>query len=231
VQHWKKGATSIAVNKHHLDRGVPGLRISLEHKKWRIPRGNEHSIELTDLWIGEMGAIGWINGKVQSIGDHDDIAMAAWMTETAVQMGGARLDLAEDPQPGLTLPAEGAASEVRPSLSDPDKLENGKAVRADQTVLACLQQGQPIPDSIVERDEYVRKIRRIVKQYAEERVNYGEFSRAKIALQEMSRLDSRFQVRAYEAEFIEPGDSQGYGGPHVKGGAPTPEDLGVFPLD
>lgn len=76
AQPWKKGATSISVNKHHLDRGVPALRLSLENRKWRIPRGDEHAIELTDHWIGEMGAIGWIDGKVQSVGEHDDLVMA-----------------------------------------------------------------------------------------------------------------------------------------------------------
>lgn len=52
--------------------------MSLENGKWRIPRGDARSIEETDTWIGEMGAIGWINGKVQSVGTHDDTVMACF---------------------------------------------------------------------------------------------------------------------------------------------------------
>lgn len=73
---WKKGATQVSVNKHHIDRGVPSLRMGLEHKKWRIPRGDTESIQLTTEWIKEMGSIGWIDGKVQSVGAHDDLVMA-----------------------------------------------------------------------------------------------------------------------------------------------------------
>jgi hypothetical protein len=73
---WKRGMTSISMGKHNLDRGVPSLRMSLENKKWRIPRGDANSIELTDTWIGEMGCISFEDGQVLSVGEHDDTVMA-----------------------------------------------------------------------------------------------------------------------------------------------------------
>lgn len=84
----KKGMSSITANKHHLERGVPSIRISLENRKWRIPRGDRNSIELTDRWMGEFQSIGWENGKIVSVGEHDDFVMATWMADTAARSGG-----------------------------------------------------------------------------------------------------------------------------------------------
>ena len=85
---WRKGMTSIAVNKHHIDRGIPSLRMSFENRKWRIPRGDERSIELTDLWMGELQCMSVHSGKVVSVGEHDDLTMATWFCDVAIRMGG-----------------------------------------------------------------------------------------------------------------------------------------------
>ena len=134
---WKKGATAVAVNKHHLDRGVPSLRMGLEAKKWRIPRGDEHSIEETDHWIGEMSAMGWIDGKVVSVAEHDDTVMACWMTDAAVRMGGVRMEfLGDEPvraEPVLAAPA--------PSKLLPADLQQDPRVQK-RRVLAAIQEGQ-----------------------------------------------------------------------------------------
>lgn len=95
-QPWRKGMASLTMGKHHIDRGVPSLRISLENRKWRIPRGDENSIELTDIWMGEMMAMSWQNGQVISVGDHDDTVMAMWMTDTAVKLGGFKFSFGDD---------------------------------------------------------------------------------------------------------------------------------------
>lgn len=87
-QPWRKGMTALTMGKHHIDRGVPSLRMTLENRKWRIPRGDEKSIELTDLWIGEMSAMGWVNGQVSSAGEHDDTVMACWFVDAAARIGG-----------------------------------------------------------------------------------------------------------------------------------------------
>ena len=87
---WTRGMTTLSANKHALDRGVPSLRLSLEAKKWRIPRGDARSIELTDLWIGEMNMISYQDAKIVSVGEHDDTVFACWFAEVAAQLGGAQ---------------------------------------------------------------------------------------------------------------------------------------------
>lgn len=90
---------SVTQGKHHLERGLPSLSIGLENRKWRVPRGDARSIELTDRWIGEMGALTWQDGRVVSVGDHDDLVMAAWMADAAARSGGFRF--AFDAPPAL----------------------------------------------------------------------------------------------------------------------------------
>jgi hypothetical protein len=95
-QPWRKGMSQVSVSKHHLDRGVPSLRMSFENRKWRIPRGDQHAIEMTDRWIGELQAMSWQAGKLVSVGTHDDCVMATWMCDTAVRMGGFNFSFDED---------------------------------------------------------------------------------------------------------------------------------------
>lgn len=92
----RKGMTQVALSKHHLDRGVPSLRMSLENRKWRIPRGDPAAIEATDIWMGELQAMSWQQGKVVSVGAHDDCVMSTWMADAAVRMGGFNFSFGED---------------------------------------------------------------------------------------------------------------------------------------
>ena len=87
-QPWRKGMTSLTAGKHNIDRGVPSIRMGLENGKWRIPRGDEHSIAMTDIWMGECQAMTWHDGRVVSVGTHDDTVMAMWICDSAVRMGG-----------------------------------------------------------------------------------------------------------------------------------------------
>jgi hypothetical protein len=81
--------TSQSTNKHSLEAGVPILRPLFENKKWRIPRGNDpRTIEVTNAWFSEMQAMSFIDGKVQSVGEHDDCVMAAWICDQALRRGG-----------------------------------------------------------------------------------------------------------------------------------------------
>jgi hypothetical protein len=75
-------------NKNDLEKGVPSLRPLLENKKWRCPQGDAKSVEKAKIWISEMNAFSWINGKVQGVGSHDDTVMAAWIAEQALRRGG-----------------------------------------------------------------------------------------------------------------------------------------------
>ncbi len=76
------------VQKHSLEKGVPSLRVLLENKKIRIPRGDAHSIEMTDIWINEMRSMTWQDGKLQSVGGHDDTVHAMWFADQAIRQGG-----------------------------------------------------------------------------------------------------------------------------------------------
>ena len=74
-------------SKHTLENGLPSLRIRLENRKWRIPRGDKNSVEMTDLWQQELQAHAWVDGKVQCVSGHDDLAMASWITDQTAQKG------------------------------------------------------------------------------------------------------------------------------------------------
>lgn len=69
--------------KYHLTRGVVGLRLLLENGKIRFARGDARSVELTDIIISELKSFGWLDGKLQGIGSHDDTVMALWLAERA----------------------------------------------------------------------------------------------------------------------------------------------------
>ncbi len=73
--------------KHSLEKGVPSLRVILENRKIRIPRGDERAREITDIWIEEMRNHTFYQGKVQSVGDHDDTTMAWFVGEKAIKSG------------------------------------------------------------------------------------------------------------------------------------------------
>ena len=83
-----KEFVTLATNKYPLDRGVPGLRILLENEKVVIPRGDAYSRKTTDTWIEEMSQFGYIDGKLQGIGTHDDTVMAFWFACEASKAGG-----------------------------------------------------------------------------------------------------------------------------------------------
>jgi hypothetical protein len=83
-----KEFVTLATNKYPLDKGVPGLRIGLENEKVIIPRGDELSVRLTNIWIAESSQFGFIDGKLQGIGTHDDCVMAWWMANEASKAGG-----------------------------------------------------------------------------------------------------------------------------------------------
>lgn len=88
------------VEKHALDKGVPSLRILLENGKFRIPRGDKRSIEMTNIWIEEMRSFTWAEGKLQSVGTHDDTVMACWICDQACKRGGFSFDFGDDIEPG-----------------------------------------------------------------------------------------------------------------------------------
>jgi hypothetical protein len=85
--------------KHSLERGIPSIRILLENQKYRIPRGDAHSVELTDLWIEEMHNMVFSEGKVETVGNHDDLPLGNWLCENAIR-DGSKFSFAFSEQPG-----------------------------------------------------------------------------------------------------------------------------------
>lgn len=84
------------VQKNSLDRGVPSLRVLLENRKFRVPRGDERSVEMTNIWMDEMRAFTWSDGKLQSVGRHDDTVMACWICDQAIRHGGFKFTFGEE---------------------------------------------------------------------------------------------------------------------------------------
>lgn len=82
--------------KNTLDKGVPSLRVLLENGKIKIPRGDRRSVELTNEWIKEMRAFTFQDGKLQSVGTHDDTVMACWICDQAIRAGGFSFDFGDD---------------------------------------------------------------------------------------------------------------------------------------
>lgn len=84
-----KEFVTLASNKYPLDKGVPSLRILLENEKLVIPYKNDGITRQTvDPWIEECTQFGFIDGKLQGIGEHDDTVMAWWFSEEAAKAGG-----------------------------------------------------------------------------------------------------------------------------------------------
>jgi hypothetical protein len=190
LKGWRKGATNVSVNKHHIDRGVPGMRISLENRKWRIPRGDQHSVDMTDLWIGEMGAMGWFNGKVQSVAQHDDTVMAVWMCHAAIELGG-RVDMNFlDGDKQIPKPTLGA-----PVVSEPVQLD-AATLESERVALACIQEGRPIEG--LSPDSYLARVRPALRRYAEQSIDGGQHQRGAHALGELQRLDAVFHYRPFD---------------------------------
>jgi hypothetical protein len=90
-----KDFVTTAQNKYPLDKGIPGLRILLENGKMTIPRGDAISIALSDIWIEECISFGFVDGKLQGAGAHDDTVMAWWLASEARKAGGFSFSVGE----------------------------------------------------------------------------------------------------------------------------------------
>lgn len=73
--------------KHSLEHGLPSLKLMMENRKLRLPRGDVHSISMTDLLAEEFNGFTFLNGRVQSVGSHDDVPMAMYIALQAPKLG------------------------------------------------------------------------------------------------------------------------------------------------
>lgn len=72
------------VDKHDLRGGLPGLAILFENNKFRFPRGDQKSIDVTDTICLELSSVTWTDkGKLEGISEHDDCCMALWQARLA----------------------------------------------------------------------------------------------------------------------------------------------------
>jgi hypothetical protein len=69
--------------KADLYTGVPSLSVLFENRKFRIPRGDERSVALTDILVAEL------NGLRREA--HDDTVMWLWLANEAAKQGSADL--------------------------------------------------------------------------------------------------------------------------------------------
>lgn len=105
--------------KHSLEHGLPSLKLMLENRKLRLPRGDDHSIKMTDLLAEEFNGFTFLNGRVQSVGEHDDLPMAYFIAVQAQKLGTFNVSFGPDivlstGQPVPPTPQEMAAKAPQP---------------------------------------------------------------------------------------------------------------------
>lgn len=68
---------------------MPSLKLSLQQGLWEIPAyGGEddpEALAFARIWQSEANAFGWVDGKLQGVGEHDDTVMAWFFAEKAVR--------------------------------------------------------------------------------------------------------------------------------------------------
>lgn len=72
------------VNKHDLRTGLPGLAILFEQGKFKFPRGDQKSIDVSDTICLELSTVTWTDkGRLEGVGAHDDCCMSLWISRLA----------------------------------------------------------------------------------------------------------------------------------------------------
>lgn len=74
--------TTTGNNKKDLYEGLPSLAVLFERGNIKFPRGNEKSIESTNLICSELNSIAFDDdrGKLESVSEHDDTAMSLFLS-------------------------------------------------------------------------------------------------------------------------------------------------------
>lgn len=68
------------MDKYKLDQGLPGMAVLFEQGRIRIPRGNQESIDLSDVLAMQLNSFTFDPDKKKpiSLSEHDDMAMSLW---------------------------------------------------------------------------------------------------------------------------------------------------------
>ena len=74
------GKTTTAHNKKSLYKGVPRLAALFETGRIKFPYGTQAAKDMTDLMFSELNSVTYIQdtGKLESVSQNDDTAMALW---------------------------------------------------------------------------------------------------------------------------------------------------------
>lgn len=78
--------------KMDVFKGVPSLSMLFEHRKYRLPRGDDRSAQLVGVLTNELVGLG--------VETHDDTVMALWMAECGIRKmreREAKLEIIDDP--------------------------------------------------------------------------------------------------------------------------------------
>lgn len=92
-------STSVPVFRHtagdkkDLRIGVPGLLIDLDRRRWELPYMQAGpGYDEIEAMLGEFEAFGWQDGKLEGVGEHDDMVMAFWHCTHGLRMMTRRVD-------------------------------------------------------------------------------------------------------------------------------------------
>jgi hypothetical protein len=72
-------------NKYDFKTGLPSLAIIFEHHRVKFPRGDQHSIDVSDLIASELTSIAYTDSGLKGVGSHDDCAMCLWIASVGMR--------------------------------------------------------------------------------------------------------------------------------------------------
>jgi hypothetical protein len=172
-----------AQNKNSLEFGVPELRVLFENGKFRIPRGDAHSIELTDILIDEFRSMTFLDGRVQSVGQHDDTVLACWLCNQAIKRGAFGFSFGDD------VDIEPRRSNLMDNVVATDsKISNADLEEKKKYVINNIKKGNGIICNEYDYPIY----RDILHEIAGEGIDGCSEIHSIIALQEIKRLDDQY---------------------------------------
>jgi hypothetical protein len=79
------GNTTGRAKAHPMD-GIPRLKLELLAGTWVVPSGDGESLRLARRWQTELGAFGIREGRLEGVGEHDDLVISSWYVELAVRL-------------------------------------------------------------------------------------------------------------------------------------------------
>lgn len=87
IMRHEAGASNNDRGKADLQTGVPSLIMQLEAHRWQWPnqRGTFHN-ENFEVFLSEAEAFGWVDGKLEGVGEHDDTVMSWYHLQWAMNL-------------------------------------------------------------------------------------------------------------------------------------------------